>query len=327
MSSRVASIGGRIVLILLAAIGLLWPLAGSLFTTTVGAADDPVVITELRSEFTVEADGHMSVTERVTADFPAYRHGIFRYWDVSDPSDPAVRHVPTIREITADGASVPFDTYSEGNGRFLVAKIGDPDAYLAEGRHTYTIAYAIDGVISSAAAGAGGSFESSEGQVAPGSGSTFYWNVVAQGWEMPIRSAHVTIDLPSPSGLVQCSAGYAIGPGPLWIAGAGTAELTLTAGDLPARSGMTVRASMAPPAPGPARASLVRAMGPRPGPLRAGADLRARRVRRGPGPRVRLGSGPGGRTPPDSRSSTRPRTASGRSRPSTWPPSRTDRRP
>ena len=41
MSSRALAIGGRIVLILLATVGLLWPLAGSLFSTTAGAADDP----------------------------------------------------------------------------------------------------------------------------------------------------------------------------------------------------------------------------------------------------------------------------------------------
>ena len=95
MSSRALSVGGRIVLILLIAVGLLWPLGASLSTTTAGAADDPVVITELRSAFTVAADGHMAVTEQITADFPGDRHGIFRYWDVSDPSDPSARHIPT----------------------------------------------------------------------------------------------------------------------------------------------------------------------------------------------------------------------------------------
>ena len=46
MSTRALATGGRIVLILLTTIGLLWPLAGSLLPTTTGAADDPVVITE-----------------------------------------------------------------------------------------------------------------------------------------------------------------------------------------------------------------------------------------------------------------------------------------
>ena len=153
VSSRALAIGGRILLILLTAIGLLWPLAGSLVSTTSGAADDPVVITELRSAFTVAADGHMAVTEQITADFPGDRHGIFRYWDVSDPSDPSARHIPTIREITVDGAPAQYETYWEDGNRFLVAKIGDPDVYLDPGEHTYTIVYAIDGVISAAGRG------------------------------------------------------------------------------------------------------------------------------------------------------------------------------
>jgi hypothetical protein len=249
MSSRALAIGGRIVLIVLATIGLLWPLAGSLFSTTAGAADDPVVITEMRSAFTVAADGHMAVTEQITADFPGNRHGIFRYWDVSDPSDPGARHIPTIREITVDGGSAQFVTYWEDGDRFLVAKIGDPDRYLDPGEHTYTITYAIDGVISKPAAGAGRTFASSEGENTGDPGSAFYWNVVAQGWEMAIRTARIAISLPSASGQVQCSAGTDAGPGPCGITGAGTRDLVLTATDIPPRTGMTVRASMAAPAP------------------------------------------------------------------------------
>ncbi len=248
MSTRALATVGRAVLILLTMIGLLWPLAGSLIPATTGAADDPVVITTLRSAFTVSADGHMAVTEQITADFPSGRRGIFRYWDVADPSDPSARHVPTIREITVDGAEAPFETSWE-DGRILVARIGDPDVYLSPGEHTYTIAYAIDGVISDPAAGAAGTFASTEGQVASDPGSVLYWNVVAQGWEMAIRRARIAISLPSPSGQVQCSAGSATGPGPCGIAGAGTRDLVLTAEDLPPRTGMTVRATMSPPEP------------------------------------------------------------------------------
>ncbi len=249
MSSRALAIGGRIVLVLLTAIGLLWPLAGSLFTSATGPADDPVVITEMRSAFRIEADGHMAANERITADFPYGRHGIFRYWDVSDPNDPGARLVPTIREITVDGAPARFETYWEDGDRFLVAKIGDPDVYLTPGEHTYTIVYGIDRVISAPAAGAAGTYASTEGEDPGDPGSTFYWNVVAQGWEMDIERARIAISLPSPSGQVQCSAGTRSGPGPCGITGAGTPEIVLTAQDIPPRTGMTVRASMATPAP------------------------------------------------------------------------------
>ena len=183
----------------------------------------------MRSAFTVAADGHMAVNEQITADFPGDRHGIFRYWDVSDPSDPSARHIPTIREITVDGAPARYETYWENGNRFLVAKIGDPDVYLDRGEHTYTIVYAIDGVISQPAAGAAGTYASTEGENTGDPGSTFYWNVVAQGWEMAIERARIAISLPSPSGQVQCSAGTDSGPGPCGIKGAGTADLVLTA--------------------------------------------------------------------------------------------------
>ncbi len=249
MSSRALAIGGRILLVLLAAIGLLWPLAGSLVSTTAGAADDPVVITEMRSAFTVAADGHMAVNERITADFPGGRHGIFRYWDVWDPSDPSARHIPTIREITVDGTPARYETSWKDGNRILVAKIGDPDVYLTPGEHTYTITYAIDGVISAPAAGSVGSFASSEGENTGDPGSVLYWNVVAQGWEMAIQKARIAISLPSPSGEVQCSAGTDGAPGPCGITGAGTTDIVLTAQDIPPRTGMTVRAAMAAPAP------------------------------------------------------------------------------
>ena len=95
-----------------------------------------------------------------------------------------------------DGAEAQFETSWEDGDRFLVARIGDPDVYLYPGEHTYTITYAIDGVISDPAAGAAGTYASPEGQDASDPGSVLYWNVVAQGWEMAIRTgAHR--DLPA----------------------------------------------------------------------------------------------------------------------------------
>ena len=236
MSSRALAIGGRILLILLATVGLLWPLAGSLVTTTAGAADDPVVITELRSAFTVAADGHMAVTEQITADFPGDRHGIFRYWDVSDPSDPGARHIPTIREITVDGAAGPVrDVLGGRSTGSWSPRSATPTSTSTPGEHTYTITYAIDGVISQPAAGAAGTFASSEGENTGDPGSAFYWNVVAQGWEMPIRKARIAISLPSPSGQVQCSAGTDSGPRALRDHGRrALADLVLTATGHPA---------------------------------------------------------------------------------------------
>jgi uncharacterized membrane protein YgcG len=231
--------------------GLFWPLLDT-GSGDEGPVDDPVTVSLYEADFDLNANGHLDVTETITADFPSNRHGIYRYWDVSDPSDPGVRHVPELTSITADGVVVPYETYWEQADRYFVAKIGDPDVYLTPGSHVYRIAYSTEGAISPATAGTG-SFASSEGSNPVPPQSVFYWNVIAQGWELPIANAEIRISLPSPSGQVQCSAGAGgVGPnavGPCGIEGAGSEAITLTAEGIPPRSGMTVRAAMALPPP------------------------------------------------------------------------------
>jgi len=231
--------------------GLFWPLLDT-GSGDEGPVDDPVTVSLYEADFDLNANGHLDVTETITADFPSNRHGIYRYWDVSDPSDPGVRHVPELTSITADGVVVPYETYWEQADRYFVAKIGDPDVYLTPGSHVYRIAYSTEGAISPATAGTG-SFASSEGSNPVPPQSVFYWNVIAQGWELPIANAEIRISLPSPSGQVQCSAGAGgVGPnavGPCGIEGGGSEAITLTAEGIPPRSGMTVRAAMALPPP------------------------------------------------------------------------------
>jgi len=55
---------------------------------------DPVTITDYRGDLRVDADGRLTATERIKADFPSGRHGIFRFFDVADPSDPNARLIP-----------------------------------------------------------------------------------------------------------------------------------------------------------------------------------------------------------------------------------------
>ena len=46
-----------------------------------------------------------------------------------------------------DGASEPFDLSTQSGGRYVVARIGDPNITLVPGNHTYTISYRVDGVL------------------------------------------------------------------------------------------------------------------------------------------------------------------------------------
>ena len=232
----------------------------------------PVVVTSYAATYNVAANGSLDATETVTGRFPSGRHGIFRFWDLVDPSDPHVRYHPQVKSVTMDGKPVKVSYSWQDGDRFYVAKIGDPDVLVTPGSHAYTIAYAVPDAISPISAGSG-EFVSSQGTLAASSQSDFYWNVVAQGWQMTILQAVIQVNLPSASGQVQCtvgvpassaptepaawaaktplpaptSPGYALGP--CGIKGAGTNQLTLTASNIPPRSGMTMRATMVPPPP------------------------------------------------------------------------------
>ena len=94
-------------------IGLLWP---AVFTgTSQGeAVSDPVVISNLRADFSVDRDGLMLATETVTTEFPRGRHGIFRFWDTANPNDSHVRQVPEVTEVSLDGRPVPYELFRQG---------------------------------------------------------------------------------------------------------------------------------------------------------------------------------------------------------------------
>lgn len=243
-----------VVLLIATVVGLCWPLVGAMDSgSSSSVANDPVVVSQYQADYNVTADGNMTATETITATFPSGRHGIFRYWDLNDPADRGVRYTPKLQSITMDGKPIAYTTMWESVDRFFVAKIGDPHAFLTPGSHVFVLSYGINGVISPISAGQGKEFVSAQGSEAASSQSDFYWNVIAQGWEMAMKNATIKITLPAAAGLVQCTAGASATKGyvqgPCQISGAGTTQLTLTATGIPARSGMTVRATMAPPPP------------------------------------------------------------------------------
>lgn len=115
---------------LMIALGLLWPAIGT--PSGSGTVSDPVVFSELRADFAVDADRTASRHRDDHGRIHSGRHGIFRYWDAGNPNNPHIRQVPQVTAITLDGRSVPYQLMWEDD-RFRVAKIGDPDSYLHPG--------------------------------------------------------------------------------------------------------------------------------------------------------------------------------------------------
>ncbi len=238
----------RVLLRVLAAVVLagvlVVPALATMVDTSSSGVADPVTISLYRAEYRVDADGDLTATETITAQFPGGRHGIFRYWDVADVADTSVRYRPHDVSIRLDGQAVPVEALWEQGRRFRVAKIGDPDQYLTEGLHTYTIRYRIDGVLAPNPERVAD--ESSSWTGGDDDRSEFVWQVVAAGWSMPIARADITVDLPAATDRLECS----IGDGRRCeVGGEGSTRVTLTAADLPPNTAVVVRAAMDEPAP------------------------------------------------------------------------------
>ncbi len=187
---------------LLTVIGLCLPI--SLISGSSGSATtDPVQISDYNAEYTVDASGNLRAVETLTTQFPFGRHGIFRYWDLADSSNPNVRYTPKDITVTLDGHPEPFTLLWERGKRFRVAKIGSADRYVDSGTHVYRITYAIDGTLEPAnSRPVDGEATSSWGNRDK---SRFRWRVVADGWSMPIEASKVTVHLPAKVTSTACA--------------------------------------------------------------------------------------------------------------------------
>jgi uncharacterized membrane protein YgcG len=139
----------------------------------------------------VERSGSLAVTERIDYDFGSTpHHGIYRdvpsrlhYDDTYDRIYPI--HVVSV--AATGGASADYTLQDEGGT--LRIRIGDPDATIT-GRHTYTIAYGVDGALNA--------FPERD---------ELYWNAIGDEWQVPIDSASVSVTAPAEMQRVACLAG------------------------------------------------------------------------------------------------------------------------
>ena len=98
---------GWLICLTLITIGLFWPVIFS-SSPEAGSADDPVVFSKYQVDMSVDRSGRLDARETITAEFPGDRHGIFKYWDVSNPNNPGVRQIPEVISVTLDGQLVPY---------------------------------------------------------------------------------------------------------------------------------------------------------------------------------------------------------------------------
>jgi uncharacterized protein (TIGR04222 family) len=155
----------------------------------------------------VDKAGNATFKEEITFSFSGAKHGIFRDiivhqkctdeydreypFDVVSVSSSTGAPAQYTIERPTPTASNPLDLIN-----FLVdttpirrIKIGDPDRTIT-GTHTYEIVYTLDGVVN-------GFSEHDE----------LYWNVIGNGWAVPINDVDVTVRTPAPASSATCFAG------------------------------------------------------------------------------------------------------------------------
>ncbi len=232
----------RVVLTLVAFGALLFVVVLPALTFNAGGPEqsDETSISRYVADFTVADNGDLAVTETLTVHFPNYgKHGIFRFFDRADPSAPHARRMPHDVTVSMDGRAEPFDLSTQSDGRYVVAKIGDPDVTLIPGDYTYVIGYRIDGVLEPGTDGAP---------------TQFYWNLIPSGWAQQIDKAQLTVHLPAPAQSPRCALGVGA-TGGCTANGQGTRTLRIDTGKLAPRTPITLKTGL-PIATPPAGATL-----------------------------------------------------------------------
>jgi hypothetical protein len=137
-------------------------------------------ILSYRSDIAVRADGALDVTEtiRVNAEGAEIRHGIYRDFPTVYYRDGRrIRVGFEVAGVTRDGRPERYRVSAFGNGMRIT--IGDENAFVERGQHSYAIRYTTTRQL--------GFFQGYD---------ELYWNVTGNGWAFPIDDAEVRIRLP-----------------------------------------------------------------------------------------------------------------------------------
>ena len=145
-------------------------------------AQEPVEITHFNTNIVINENGLMQVDQFLDVQFNEYRHGIYAYipqsydmvWNIDDQDIEKSYYFP-VRKVRVIGDPYKIETDSYNN---VVIKIGDADEYVY-GPKSYHYSYTLqlrdldlDGL------------------------QALYFNIVDEGWQLPIQKTSFTITLP-----------------------------------------------------------------------------------------------------------------------------------
>jgi uncharacterized membrane protein YgcG len=165
----------------------------SLFLSTGAAhAQTDWTVTSFDSTYKIDQSGLVNVTEDIRVDFSGEpHHGIFRYtpdrYSFDDQHDRKI-DLTGVTVTNGAGNAEQFETSEDGPN--FVIKIGDPNVTVS-GPQEYRVNYTLNGALNP--------FSDHD---------ELFWNVTGNGWDVPIKEAHATVDAPA-SGIenAQCFQG------------------------------------------------------------------------------------------------------------------------
>jgi len=153
-------------------------------------AKDTATITNYEASMLLSKDGNLNSEEVITTEMPPNKRGIFRIFDTADPRRDGIEHPVSIESISRDGLQEPYTIVPGATGT-TTARIGDPNVILTPGEHTYQIKSTTTEVLEPGKKGE----------------TLWWWDVVGQGWQMPMQSVSISAQLPTKPDGVECVQG------------------------------------------------------------------------------------------------------------------------